>query len=382
MVSMEYKVSVIIPMYDRADVVGHALESVFRQSLDGIEIIVVDDGSQDNSVEVVEEYQKEHRNIKLFKERHEGPGHARNVGIKNATGKYIVFLDSDDTIPERAYELMYETAEAGKHDFVVGQMLRKIDTINQGKWFVPEKIGNIIRSYVGKNCAQGYDLPLANPSSCNRMIRRDFLLENELFFSQELFGEDTVYNLKLFRCARSATAIDEIVYCYETNYKDKSSTISAITLEATLSGMRSVDSYALFFDSIGRIDWEIEALLGPFEFVLQRFKLLPEEDKEIAFEAIKEHLKRYRGRKEYEIPITYLMGMGLETLLLLPYPAYERCKTLLPAASPQKGGAKCYVQRQEDSKEVVLKMYREGKIGFRYIIKYFKAWLKYKLHQR
>lgn len=377
---MAYPVSVIIPMYNHEHIITRALESVFRQTLEGIEILVIDDGSTDSSVAVVKELQKDHPELKLFEEKHEGLGQARNVGIKNAKGKYIVFLDSDDFVPERAYELLYQAAETGQCDFVVGQLARKIDTVSSGKWFVPEKVSKVIRDYVGKNCAHGYDIPLANPSMCNRMIRREFVLEHGLLYGkEELFGEDMSYNLKLFGAAQQATTIDEVVYCYETSYDYANSTIDNITLEHVLSGIGSVGNYALCFDAIGRVDWEIDALLGPFEFVLQRFNLLGDEDKAVAFEAIKGYLRHYVDRKEYAIPITHLMGMELDTLLLLPYPAYQTCRSLTaPPPQPCKPGAPpCTTVG--DPKTTVLTMYQNGQIGLRYIIKYFMAWLKHKL---
>lgn len=320
---MKYCVTVIIPMYNRAYIIGRALDAVFRQTLEGIEVIVIDDGSTDKSVDIVKKYQEDKSNILLFEVPHSGPGLARNEGIKNAHGKYISFLDSDDFVPERAYQLLYETAEEGEFDFVVGQIIRKIDTFQNGRWFVPEKISQVLRSYVGKNCAQGYDIAIANPSLCNRMIRRDIILEYNLLFDGELFGEDFIYNLELFRSAKRATVIDEIVYCYETNYSNSSSTISTMTLEPVLSGLRSIKKAALYFDSIGRIDWEIDMLLGPFEFVLQRFFKLPFSDRVILYEEIKEFLRNYQNRKEYEMPIRKLMGMDLDRLLFLSYPAYE-----------------------------------------------------------
>ena len=381
---MDYCVSVIIPMYNRAHVVSRALESVFRQSLKEIEILVVDDGSTDGCTAIVRNYQKEYPNLFLFETAHEGPGPARNVGIKNARGKYIAFLESDDFVPERAYELLYRAAEENECDFVVGQFTRRSVTENQGRWSVPERTAQVIRGYVGKNCAGNYDIPLRNPAIWNRLIRRDFILRHDLLYGKEIFGEDMTYNLKLFGAAEKATAIDEIVYCYEPNYSDAGSAASTMALEPVLSGMRSVDSYALFFDSMGRIDWEIEALLGSFAYVLEQFYHLSEKDKAVAFEEIKKYLKRYQGRREYAIPISYLMGMELDTLLLLPYPAYETCKGLIPAISavpdevrtvytPEPGG---------DPRETVLALYLEGKAGLRYIWKYFMAWLRYKLKSK
>ena len=378
---MEYSVSVIVPLYNQEAAVGRALESVFRQTLKTLEVIVVDDGSTDDSVERVKEYQKKYSNLRLLEVPHGGPGLARNAGIQNARGKYIVFLDSDDFIPDRACELLYQAAEENGYDFVVGQVANRISNVNKGKWHVPEKTSHVVQKYVGKNCAQGYDIAIINPSVCNRIIRRDFALEQGLLYDAELLGADMVYNLKLFQRAKKATAIDEIVYCHETVCDSGNSAVSTAALEPVLSGIRSVDSYALFFDSIGRVDWEIDSLLGPFGFVLQRFNLLSKEDKTIAFEAIKNYLRRYQGRKEYEIAIEHLMGMALDTLLLLPYPAYETYeKMTAPPAAPAP--AKTVYVPSGDPKAAVLTMYQNGQLGLRFIVKYFMAWLKYKLKRK
>lgn len=378
---MEYSVSVIVPLYNQEAAVGRALESVFRQTLKTLEVIVVDDGSTDDSVERVKIYQKKYSNLRLLEVPHGGPGLARNAGIQNARGKYIIFLNSDDFIPDRACELLYQAAEKYEYDFVVGQVARRISNVNNGKWHIPEKISRVVQKYEGKNCAQGYDIAIVNPSICNRIIRRSFALELGLSCDAELLSEDMVYNLKLLQRAQKATTIDEIVYCHEADSDSGNSTINTMALEPVLSGIRSVDSYALFFDSIGRIDWEIDSLLGPFEFVLQRFNLLSKEDKTVAFEAIKNYLRRYQGRKEYEIAIEHLMGIALDTLLLLPYPGYETYKKLTAPPAVPAPGKTVYVP-SGDPKAAVLTMYQNGQLGLRFILKYFMAWLKYKLKRK
>ncbi|GAH83893.1 unnamed protein product, partial [marine sediment metagenome] len=90
-------VSVIIPTYNRADMVGRAIQSVINQTYQDFEIIIIDDASTDNTREVAREFQEREKRIKYFKhEINKGGGAARNTGIKNSKGEYIAFLDSDD----------------------------------------------------------------------------------------------------------------------------------------------------------------------------------------------------------------------------------------------------------------------------------------------
>ena len=96
-------VSVIIPTYNRAHLVGRAIKSVLNQTYRDFEIIVVDDGSTDNTKDIIKEFQKKDKRIKYIPyEKNKGGSAARNTGIKAAKGEYIAFLDSDD---EWAYEI-------------------------------------------------------------------------------------------------------------------------------------------------------------------------------------------------------------------------------------------------------------------------------------
>jgi glycosyltransferase involved in cell wall biosynthesis len=90
------KVSIIIPTYNRADLLPRAVQSVINQTYKDWELLIVDDGSADNTKEVVEKFAKKDPRIKYFYEENKGQGAARNLGIKNAQGEYIAFLDSDD----------------------------------------------------------------------------------------------------------------------------------------------------------------------------------------------------------------------------------------------------------------------------------------------
>lgn len=113
------KVSVVVPFYNVGQYIEKCLESLVNQTLEDIEIILVNDGSQDNSYQKVKEYQQKYpHKIKCYEKPNGGLGDARNFGINYATGEYIAFLDSDDYIESTMYEEMYQMAKQENADMV------------------------------------------------------------------------------------------------------------------------------------------------------------------------------------------------------------------------------------------------------------------------
>ena len=106
---MKYKFSIIIPCYNIEKYISKTLESVFNQTFKDFEIILINDGSKDNTGEILDDYSKKYKRIKVVHKENEGVSEARNIGIRNATGEYIYFLDGDDlienTLLERANEV-------------------------------------------------------------------------------------------------------------------------------------------------------------------------------------------------------------------------------------------------------------------------------------
>lgn len=112
------KVSVVVPVYNVEKYIGKCMRSLTNQTLQDIEIIIVNDGSTDGSIDIVKEYAKDNPRIKIYNKENGGLSDARNYGLKKATGKYIAFLDSDDYITTDCYETMYEKAIKERSDLV------------------------------------------------------------------------------------------------------------------------------------------------------------------------------------------------------------------------------------------------------------------------
>lgn len=112
------KVSVIIPCYNQEKYIADCLESVLAQTFDDYEAIVIDDGSTDNSIKIVEEYQKKSNKIRLIRQENQGVVTARNNAIKQAKGKYIYPLDADDIVHRDVLRKSFEAIESGKGDII------------------------------------------------------------------------------------------------------------------------------------------------------------------------------------------------------------------------------------------------------------------------
>ena len=110
------KISVIIPVYNAQNSIKRALESVLSQSYQDFEIILVDDGSKDDSLQIINSFAKDYSCIRVFSQVNAGPGRARGKGIEHATGEYLFFLDADDYLPEAAFESLIAVVQEHAYD--------------------------------------------------------------------------------------------------------------------------------------------------------------------------------------------------------------------------------------------------------------------------
>ena len=119
MSNTDIKVSVIMPIYNAHDFLAIAIDSVLAQTLKEIELICVDDGSTDTSLDMLKIYQKMDNRIRIITETNAGPGHARNNGLRRARGKYVAFLDADDFFEPTMIEKLYTLAEENDLDIAI-----------------------------------------------------------------------------------------------------------------------------------------------------------------------------------------------------------------------------------------------------------------------
>ena len=112
------KVSIIVPFYNTSKYFNELMDRLLGQSYKNIEVLLINDGSTDNSLDLALKYEKKDKRVQVFSEKNSGPGKARNIGLDNATGKYYLFVDSDDLLEYNAVEILINTAKKYKADMV------------------------------------------------------------------------------------------------------------------------------------------------------------------------------------------------------------------------------------------------------------------------
>lgn len=195
MINADIKVTVIMPIYNESDYLAPALDSVIDQTLKNIEIICVDDGSTDGSLDIIKEYQKNDSRIRIVTETNAGPALARNNGIKRARGKYLAFLDADDFYAPTLLEELYTEAERLELDITIANY-----DIYNSKKATFEKVAPVEHEHIyepgkvtSKNDYPDYIFTSTNGAAWNKLFRTSFVIEKQLSFIQDVKMYEDVY---------------------------------------------------------------------------------------------------------------------------------------------------------------------------------------------
>jgi glycosyltransferase involved in cell wall biosynthesis len=210
------KVSVIIPVYNVENYIKECVESVINQTLKEIEIIIVNDGTKDNSIKKIEKYLSDSRVILINKENG-GVSSARNAGLKIARGEYISFIDSDDFIELTMLEDLYN--ESKGMDIVLSNFAR-IDNLGNIKI---EK--NNFKNLEIKEGSYFYNIELGYV--VNRIYNHEFLKKVNVKFREKMLLEDLLFSLKIFSKAKKVKYLDKVHYYYRIDIN--SSAVNTLT---------------------------------------------------------------------------------------------------------------------------------------------------------
>ncbi len=191
----EIKVSVIIPIYNAYEYLRPAMDSVTNQTLREIEIICVDDGSTDHSLEIIKEYQAADDRIRIVTENNAGVAIARNNGIRRARGEYVAFLDADDFIAPDCLEKMYVLAKEKDLDIAIAQYDIFIEKLAKFTPAIPPERAEIYREGKVTSKSEYPDDIFQSTDGYvwNKIFKRTFLIEKELVFLQDARMFEDVY---------------------------------------------------------------------------------------------------------------------------------------------------------------------------------------------
>lgn len=218
----ECKISIIIPVYNKEKYLDKCLQSLLSQSFNDYEAICVDDGSTDYSLTILNEYSKDHDNFKVFSKTNEGPGSARNYGLKQASGEYVLFLDADDYLTEDTLENLYHTAHINDSDLVLFNATEHYkDKTNDRIYHIHMNENTDLENFTfdyNNNInlvMNGYHI------ACTKLHRLDFIKEHNLKFSNSGEFEDVLFHIKSMIHAKHISYNPKKFYQY--NRKDENS---------------------------------------------------------------------------------------------------------------------------------------------------------------
>lgn len=215
------KVSVIVAAYNIQDYIVKCLESIANQTYRNLEVIVVDDGSSDNTGKLADEFSKKDSRFIVIQKENGGVSSARNKGIDIASGDFIGFVDGDDTIEDDMYEMLVKNAI--KYDADISHCGYKVIESNKEIFFYNTK--QIIVQDRKKGLVDLFEGTLIEPSLCNKIFRRDIVGNIRLNESIKI-NEDLYFNVLLFDRSHKSIFEDKSKYNYIK--RDNSATTSSL----------------------------------------------------------------------------------------------------------------------------------------------------------
>jgi len=311
-------ISVIVPFYNVEKYIEQCLESLEKQTLRNIEVIIIDDGSPDNSLAIAEEFVIKNKNFSLYKKENGGLGSARNYGMQYAKGQYILFLDSDDTLPPRACELLYNKAHKTDSDVVFGRTAWKKDGVLRNveyleKWYEYDD---------NKNYRDELYYAIGMPIATAKLIRSEVIKNNNIEF-MHIIGEDMPYSLQVFYYSKIISVVKNVVY-YRTERADEGNksitqTFNSNTIRDRVIGMEFIRKFCDDMDLTGikgQILWQIVNMNNIYISISNKT------EKEKAFEYIKKYIRSFQDSYDLSV-MSKNLGFNIEDIDSVSYQEYE-----------------------------------------------------------
>lgn len=236
---MSIKVSVIIPVYNVEKYLRTCLDSALNQDFDSYEVIAVNDGSTDNSGEILSEYAEKYKNLKVITQENMGLGGARNTGIESSQGEYLFFLDSDDYILDNTLKFLYDKSKESAADIVcfgMNYVTENDDIISMFKVTDSDE--------EDLNPEECLVMLASNAYAWNKFYKASLFKDNNIKFPQRIWYEDLATVPKVTLKSKKIILTDKVFY----NYLQRPNSIMNIKNEDRTSEMMiAVDSVLDFY---------------------------------------------------------------------------------------------------------------------------------------
>ena len=210
---MSEKISIIVPIYNTSRFLDKCINSILKQTYKSLEIILVNDGSTDDSLKKINDYKKIDNRIIIINKKNGGLSSARNAGIKIATGNYILNVDSDDWLENNTCEILLKTAIKTDADIVIGNIFLEYKNKKE-KW---EDLKNN-EIYNNLDYLYAFFSENGKGSVWNKLIKRELYIDNKIYHPEGIsLGEDTCTLLRLALKSKKIVKINNYIYHYRQN---------------------------------------------------------------------------------------------------------------------------------------------------------------------
>jgi len=302
------KISVIIPVYDSEQFLKKCLDSVLAQNYTNWEVIAIDDGSTDNSYKILMDYADKDARFLVFTQENKGPGLTRNRAMRNASGDYFVFLDSDDWIEKDYFQAIVDNVMYERSDVIFVDVIQEDPS---GKLIKKETMS----AYKGKN----KDIILRHQMTgklpwggCRKSVKASLIVDNNICYSHDPVGEEAVFSFKVLSASSKISFIDKALYHYVNHPNSQSKKGNedplgevCVKMTAYLKEINSYQEYRTTLCSFG-----FTALIVSIYRITQYNKFMD------ALRKSRDALKKYKKTYGFELDED---SLELRTRCVLPF---------------------------------------------------------------
>ena len=252
---MKTLVSVILPAYNSSKTIEKAILSIKKQIFDDWELIIINDGSTDDTQQIAEIYAHQDSRIKIINQRNAGRSSARNIGLKIAKGEYISFLDSDDIYFEHTLDNLVTSILKYNSDLVIGNISynKKTKNILNDKYLERE---NAVKEIFSLRVTQ----PTIFNSVCNKLFKKEIIQKKNIFFPSNIeMGEDVIFVLRYCNQIQSIVTISVSIY----NYIPSIQSITKSRFRSSYMDRKHLSSY-LLIDLYKKWNLPLDKVYGSF----------------------------------------------------------------------------------------------------------------------
>lgn len=258
-----YKVSVVVPVYNVEKYLSRCVESLLNQTLDGVEVILVDDESPDNCPRLCDELALKHENVKVVHKKNGGLGFARNSGVEVAEGEYVAFVDSDDYVERNMMETLYGVCKSDNLDVVFSEFnadeypgFRVVP--HKERLYQNDEIENLKLDFIGAEPEYTSSIKY-EPSACKGLYSLSLIKNNGIRFlsEREFISEDVLFNLEVLNASKRVKLVPFQFYHYCLNGDSLTHTYRADRWEKQCKMITTLEKFRSYFSDAVAFDYRL-----------------------------------------------------------------------------------------------------------------------------